>query len=182
MNRVTPRRLRLLLALAILFSCVGCDQLTKNIAVKTLRDQPSRSYFADTLRLDLAHNPGGFLSLGANLPDALRTTLFVVTNFAMLLGLLIFLVFKRGISLPLFVAIVFVLAGGIGNLIDRMGNNGLVTDFLNLGVGSIRTGVFNVADIAITLGAVAVAFLSIKRDVGEAIGSPGSRVSDDAGG
>ena len=43
----------------------------------------------------------------------------------------------------------------MGNLIDRVVNNGLVIDFINLGVGPVRTGIFNVADIGVTFGAIA---------------------------
>ena len=47
-----------------------------------------------------------------------------------------------------------ILSGGIGNLIDRVVNNGLVIDFINPGVGSVRTGIFNVADMGVvTFGA-----------------------------
>lgn len=44
--------------------------------------------------------------------------------------------------------------GGVGNLIDRIFNEGRVIDFMNIGVGSLCTGVFNVADIAISFGVV----------------------------
>ncbi len=47
-----------------------------------------------------------------------------------------------------------IFSGGVSNLIDRFAHNGYVIDFLNLGVGSLRTGIFNVADIAIALGAL----------------------------
>ena len=57
---------------------------------------------------------------------------------------------------------IFILAGGIGNLIDRILNNGLVTDFINVGIGPLRTGIFNVADIAFTCGAIAAVFLMQK--------------------
>ncbi len=46
------------------------------------------------------------------------------------------------------------LGGAIGNLIDRVRFDGLVIDFMNLGVGPLRTGIFNVADVAISCGAV----------------------------
>jgi signal peptidase II len=58
-----------------------------------------------------------------------------------------------------FIACVGILAGGLGNLIDRVTNHGQVTDFLNLGIGSLRTGIFNVADVAITGGALLLAWL-----------------------
>jgi len=52
-----------------------------------------------------------------------------------------------------FAAWALILAGGIGNLIDRVSQQGLVTDFMNVGIGPVfRTGIFNVADMAITAG------------------------------
>ena len=43
------------------------------------------------------------------------------------------------------------LAGGLSNLVDRIAM-GSVIDFLNIGIGPIRTGIFNVADVAIMAG------------------------------
>jgi lipoprotein signal peptidase len=54
-----------------------------------------------------------------------------------------------------------VLAGGASNWVDRL-VRGSVVDLLNIGVGSLRTGIFNVADIAIMLG-VAVLLLAQRR-------------------
>ena len=44
------------------------------------------------------------------------------------------------------------------NLIDRLRFDGLVIDFMNLGVGPLRSGIFNVADVAIVVGALLLAF------------------------
>jgi signal peptidase II len=52
------------------------------------------------------------------------------------------------------VALAAIGAGGAGNLIDRVRFDGAVTDFLNLGLGSLRTGIFNVADTLVMLGAL----------------------------
>lgn len=175
-KRMNQQRFRLFLALAILCSCIGCDQTTKAIAMNSLRNQPPRSYFADTIRLDFAQNPGGFLSLGANLSDSFRTMLFIATNCVMMLGLLCFLILKRNIPVLLFVSLVCVLSGGVGNLVDRISNSGLVTDFINVGIGPIRTGVFNVADMAITFGAIAIGFLTLKRETDEPSDRPKSPV------
>jgi signal peptidase II len=46
-------------------------------------------------------------------------------------------------------------AGGASNLLDRLAF-GRVIDFINVGLGSVRTGIFNVADMAIMLGAAVV--------------------------
>ncbi|MBU4316862.1 MAG: signal peptidase II [Proteobacteria bacterium] len=53
-------------------------------------------------------------------------------------------------SFLLGVALIF--AGGVGNLLDREAHGGLAVDFINVGIGPVRTGVFNMADIAITFG------------------------------
>ena len=60
-------------------------------------------------------------------------------------------------------ALALIVAGGVGNLIDRMtSSGGVVIDFLNLGIGPVRTGVFNVADMAIT-GAFFLLLLQLVR-------------------
>ena len=51
-------------------------------------------------------------------------------------------------------------AGGVGNLIDRFTNNGSVVDFLNIGIGPLRTGIFNVVDIAVFICAMLLFFAS----------------------
>jgi signal peptidase II len=53
-------------------------------------------------------------------------------------------------------------AGGASNWIDRVAR-GSVVDFLNVGVGPVRTGVFNVADVAIMLGAGVVVLATVSK-------------------
>ena len=45
-----------------------------------------------------------------------------------------------------------IIGGGIGNLIDRLIHDGSVTDFMNIGIGRVRTGIFNAADIFLIVG------------------------------
>ena len=59
----------------------------------------------------------------------------------------------RGLSTPAAAAAAIIAAGGAGNLWDRVQTGGWVVDFLNLGVGPVRTGIFNVADVALMAGA-----------------------------
>ena len=49
-------------------------------------------------------------------------------------------------------AMVLIAAGGMGNLVDRVLRDGRVIDFMNLGLGPVRTGIFNVADVQIMVG------------------------------
>ena len=155
MPRAPARSFRLLLAVLVLSSCIGCDRATKRIATETLRHAPRQSYLGDTIRLEYAMNPGGFLGLGSRLPDSTRYWLFIGLNSLLMLLVVGFLFVRWSVSLVAFISGAYVLAGGIGNLIDRATQDGLVTDFINVGIGPIRSGIFNVADVAVTFGAIA---------------------------
>jgi signal peptidase II len=147
-NRVLAHRL-VLLALAAL--SVGCDRVTKRAATDWLAGEPTRSYLGDTLRLTYAKNTGGFLSLGANLPAGVRTAVFTVAT-AVILAALVVLAVRGAASGNRLAALAFFVAGGVSNWLDRA-FEGSVVDFLNVGLGPVRTGVFNVADMAIMFGA-----------------------------
>lgn len=140
----------LALTLSVL-STIGCDRVTKHAAATFLSGIPSRSYLADTVRLVYVENTGGFLSLGAELPSAVRTGLFTVAT-GLLLSILVSIAIRRSRDRLSTLGLALFVAGGASNWIDRV-TRGSVVDFLNVGVGPVRTGVFNVADVAIMLGA-----------------------------
>jgi signal peptidase II len=145
------RVLRRLALLGVVLATVGCDRVTKHAATTMLAGGTGYSYLVDTVRLGYVENTGGFLSLGAGLPDVLRAAIFTGATGVMLFGLSILAVRRTWAGLPALGLTLFV-AGGASNWIDRVAN-GSVVDFLNVGVGPLRTGVFNVADVAIMLGA-----------------------------
>ena len=136
-------------------SVVGCDRVTKHVATATLEGKPARSYFFDTVRLGYAENTGSFLSLGANLPSAVRFAVFVVVAGLMLAFLVVYGIRRRWAGARLY-GLALVAGGGASNLADRI-MSGQVVDFLNVGVGPLRTGVFNVADMALSAGLVVLA-------------------------
>jgi signal peptidase II len=143
-------------ALLLVLVTLGCDQATKHVAVLALKGSAPRSFLHDTLRLQYAENPGAFLSLGAGWPEPLRFGLFALGNALLLALLALTLLRSRGLRTPELLGFTLLLAGGASNLIDRLRGGGAVVDFLNLGVGPLRTGIFNVADLAITAGACAL--------------------------
>jgi signal peptidase II len=42
--------------------------------------------------------------------------------------------------------------GGLSNWLDRLVHDGIVIDFVSIGIGRVRTGIFNVADLAVVIG------------------------------
>jgi signal peptidase II len=143
---------------------VGCDRVTKHLAITRLAEAEPRSFLAGTFRLEYAENTGAFLSLGSTLPDHLRTGLL---TFGVAVGLIVVAVVairKRWAGLPLAGA-ALIWAGGVSNLVDRA-MRGSVVDFMNVGVGWLRTGIFNVADVAIFAGAVLIAARELRSKEG----------------
>jgi signal peptidase II len=143
---------RLLLIVVVLVSCIGCDQATKAYAETNLPKAQALSFLSGTVRLQVAHNEGAFLSAGANWPKSWRLAALRVGVGAMLVALLAYAVFFSPAGWPGVFALALILAGGVSNLIDRLLNDGYVVDFIHVGVGPLHTGIFNVADIALTAG------------------------------
>jgi signal peptidase II len=145
---------RLTAAMSVIAATIGCDRATKQAAERALKGTATHSFLADTVRLQYAENRGGFLSLGAEWPEPLRFGLFALGNAALLAFIGIALARSRDRPAGEQAAWCLLLAGGLSNLLDRVARGGAVVDFLNVGVGALRTGIFNVADLAITIGIV----------------------------
>jgi len=143
---------RLLLIVCVLVCCAGCDRVSKNYAEGRLSRTQAVSFLAGSVRLQLSHNEGAFLSLGASLPEPWREAIFRGAVACMLAGLLAYAVFFAPSSPWPVAGASLIFAGGASNLADRFLYDGYVVDFINVGVGSLRTGIFNVADMAITAG------------------------------
>ncbi len=134
-----------------IFVILGCDQVTKIVARKVLAANTTSDYMGGALRIQLAENTGAFLSIGAGMDEHWRLLAFTFA-VAIFLAIATFALFRKKQMQPMMTAgLTLLIAGGLGNLIDRL-VYGYVTDFLNVGIGSLRTGIFNVADMAIMLG------------------------------
>ena len=134
----------------LLAATAGCDRVTKHLAVTTLAGYPDHSYLADTVRLQYHENAGAFLSLGSEWSPAVRALVFQGANGLFLVALVIAAA-RRRLSRLEACGFTLFLAGSLSNLIDRVAM-GSVIDFLNVGIGPLRTGIFNVADVAIMAG------------------------------
>ncbi|MBI1818033.1 MAG: signal peptidase II [Deltaproteobacteria bacterium] len=138
-------------------STIGCDQATKHLARSHLAGLPPRSFLGGFVRIALAENEGGFLSLGSSLPPALRATVFFLDVAAVLALAAVYLVRPAGLRFSVLLCAWGIWAGGLSNFLDRILFEGRVTDFMIVGLGPLHTGVFNVADVAIVAGGVFLA-------------------------
>ena len=150
-------RWRLALLLLVMLWCVGCDQAAKAVARGSLAERGTVSLFGGAVRFQYAENTGAFLSLGASLPRQLRSLLFVGGTGVIVVILLVTMARAGQASLLSSLGLALLAGGAMGNLIDRVAYGGAVVDFVSVGFGSFRTGIFNLADVAITLGVVLVA-------------------------
>ena len=148
-----PLKMRAAIVLVILIAFVGCDQATKRVATDKLKPVGRLEIAGKYFALQYAENEGAFLSLGATLSREARFWIFTVFTGAVLVALAYYVFVGVGLRSPDVVAIALLLSGGIGNMIDRIGNHGIVVDFMVMEIwGPIRTGVFNVADMAVMAG------------------------------
>jgi signal peptidase II len=148
-----PSTYRLFIVIAIVLSTIGCDRVTKTLA-SSLRGEAPRSFLKDTVRLEYAENRGAFLGLGRGLSEGSRFWLLTIGTGVLLALVALYLATAVLWGRSDFLPWSLLLGGGLSNLIDRVADGGQVVDFLNLGVGRLRTGVFNIADLAITVGAL----------------------------
>ena len=142
---------------------IGCDRVTKHLAITTLAGTLGRTFAGDTIRFEYVENTGGFLSLGASLPPSLRTALFTFGTGVLLIAVVGVAVRYRWSGWSLLGLALFV-AGGASNWVDRFAR-GKVVDFVSVGLGPLRTGIFNVADVAILAGVIIVVLSELWPDV-----------------
>ncbi len=163
MTAKRPTRMhRLLLLAVILAGTVGCDQASKVLAVNELKGEPTESYLGGTVRIGYTENPGAFLSLFGNLSEEVRFWILTAAVGLLLFGMLAYTVASSMLDRLQTAAFGLSIGGGLSNWLDRLFNDGRVVDYVSLGIGPVRTGVFNVADVAIMAG-LALLFWSARK-------------------
>ena len=157
--------MKILLFCASALVLISWDRASKELAKEHLKDKAPVSYFHDTLRLQYVENTGAALSMGDSLPKTVSFWLLSMLPLAFLLFMSGYVIkhFNEMSKMKLF-AFALIISGGLGNIYDRIFFDRHVTDFLNMGIGNLRTGIFNFADVCVTAGAVMMLF-SYKREV-----------------
>lgn len=128
------------------------DQFTKYLAQAHLRGKPAIVYLGDFFRLQYAENPGAMLGFGSQWPEEVRFWVLTVGPAFILLALLGYILFTPDLTRSQNISLSLIAGGGLSNILDRIINDGWVVDFMNMGIAGIRTGIFNIADVAIMAG------------------------------
>ena len=139
---------------ALLVVIISLDVVSKMIVQRELVLYSPRPVIGDVFRLTYIYNPGA--AFGLHLGQYSRFIFLTLTILALVVLFLWYRATPWRDRLRL-VAIASVSGGAVGNMIDRVRSQRGVVDFLDVGVGSIRWPVFNVADVAVTVGAILLA-------------------------
>jgi signal peptidase II len=148
------------------------DQLTKAWLTMTLRLHQGFSVVDGFFNIVHVRNPGAAFGFLAGASPAFRSVFFIAVTAAAIVIILQYLRKARVEERSLVVALALIVAGAVGNLIDRV-RFGEVVDFLDIYVGVHHWPAFNVADSAITCGAILLAMILLRRRKGGADGEGG---------
>lgn len=150
MKKITSTWLPVSLVLII---NIVLDRLTKMAAQEYLKGEGHHYFLNKLVLIVYAENDGAFLSLFSNLIEPLKTILLIAFPVVILIGTLYYLYFDGSFSRWERFCIASIIGGGASNVFDRI-VFGSVIDFMNFGIGNLRTGILNVADLSVTFGAV----------------------------
>ena len=138
-----------LLSLGAVILGVLIDALTKNLAVKHLKGEDPIPLWRGVLRFSYVENPGAAWGMLAN-----HRWVFMLFSALAIVVIVIYLI-RRDPPLSLFLSLSLILAGGIGNMIDRT-FRGSVVDFIEFYL--FEFPVFNVADCLVVVGSGLLVF------------------------
>ena len=148
---------------ATALTVIALDHLTKYWAVNNLQPPHIPHHvWGNFLRFTLAFNEGAAFSMSVG-----EYSRYIFGGFAIIACVILWRLFRasRPGETVRVLALALAFGGAAGNLIDRFLPRGAVVDFIDIGVGTLRFWTFNVADTAVTFGAIMLAFVLWKEDV-----------------
>lgn len=146
----------------LIASTIAVDQISKVIVRANVVPYQESQILGSYLTLNNVENAGAFLGMGSDLNSTVKL-IFLLILPVLVLGYLIYYIFKnKHMDNYALIALSCIAGGGIANVFDRI-VYGSVTDFLHIDLGGVfRTGIFNLADLAVTFGMLILLFGSFK--------------------
>jgi signal peptidase II len=162
---------------AVVVAVTAADVFTKWWAEAALRPQGfPRNVAGDWLRMTLVYNPGAAFGLSLGSPGLSRWIFIGLTLVALAVLSQLYQSTGDGDRRRV-VALALVCAGAGGNLIDRIFRPGGVVDFIDIGIHTTRWPTFNVADMAVSVGAALLAWVLWDEDKRSPATAPGGGIS-----
>src|SRR4051812_39816737 len=142
----------------VLLIVTAIDVITKRFAVLWLPPQRvPHEVYGEWIRFTLVYNPGA--AFGLHVGQYSRWIFMVLTMVALVILGRLFMATRQGDSIRT-ISLALVCGGAVGNLIDRINlSRAGVVDFIDIGFGDSRWPTFNVADMAVSVGAFLLAWV-----------------------
>ena len=137
------------------------DVLTKLLVQHSLHELEPKRIFGEYVRFTLVYNRGAAFSMSLG-----SQSRWIFGSFALIALYILWKLYRQSVPRERARALALGLAwgGAAGNLIDRIREPRGVVDFVDVGVGTVRFWTFNVADSAVTVGAVLLAWVLWRED------------------
>ena len=141
----------------VLLAVTAIDVVTKAAAVHWLQlPRVPREVLGNAVQLNLVYNPGA--AFGLSFGGYSRWIFMTLTGTALVILARLYRGTRED-DLPRTLALALVCGGAVGNLIDRLRSGLGVVDFIDIGLRDARWPTFNVADMAVSVGAVLLAWV-----------------------
>lgn len=140
---------------------IAIDQVSKVIARANIDPTERINVIGDFFILMNVENTGAFLGMGSTMNPTLKLIFLLVLPIAVLGYLIYYIIKHTELDRWSTIALACIAGGGIANVFDRI-VYGSVTDFFYLYINdTLKTGIFNVADMSVTFGMIILLFTAL---------------------
>ncbi len=144
---------------------VGADLVSKLVAERSLPRYVPQEIVGNVVRFTLAYNPGAAFSMSLG-----QYSRFIFGAFALVALVVLWRLYRmtgagaRAGDRLRVVALALAFGGAAGNLVDRIRSPLGVVDFIDIGFRDVRFWTFNLADSAVTVGALLLAWSLLREE------------------
>ena len=138
------------------------DQISKILIRNNVEQYSDIKLIGEYFILTNVENSGAFLGMGSGFSPIMKSVFLIILPIIVLVSIIIYVYRDKEIDKISLIGFSIIIGGGIGNIFDRI-IYGSVTDFLFIDLGGIfKTGIFNIADLAVTTGMILILLMSFK--------------------
>ena len=138
------------------------DQISKILIRNNVEQYSDIKLIGEYFILTNVENSGAFLGMGSDFSPIMKSVFLIILPIIVLISIIIYVYRDKEIDKISLIGFSIIIGGGIGNIFDRI-IYGSVTDFLFIDLGGIfKTGIFNIADLAVTTGMILILLMSFK--------------------